>query len=66
MTPEEEWELNRERQIEEAARWEVSTRARLDGRRTALAAKLARQPDEIATLQHRIRVALMGGGTINS
>ncbi|MFC3500827.1 hypothetical protein ACFOOK_07585 [Micromonospora krabiensis] len=64
MTPEEEWQANQARQAEEAARWEASTRAHLDARRATLAARQARQADEIAEIQHRFRVAMMGGGTL--
>ena len=64
MTPEEDWQARQERNALVAERWEVSTRARLDSRRAALAAKLAREPEEIAALLHNNRVALMGGGSL--
>ncbi|MGW3783084.1 hypothetical protein ACWD5Z_00750 [Micromonospora chokoriensis] len=64
MTPEEEWQANQERRAAEAARWEESTRRELDANRAALAARQARQADEIARIQHAFRVAMMGGGSL--
>ncbi|MEV0898362.1 hypothetical protein [Actinoplanes sp. NPDC049802] len=59
-----EWAARQDEQAREAAQWEESTRARLDARRAALAARQARQADEIAEIQHVYRLALMGGGAI--
>lgn len=65
MTPEEEWQANQQHQTEQAALRETATRERLDANRASLAATLARQPAEIAAIQHHVQVARMGGGTLN-
>ncbi|MCZ7373796.1 MULTISPECIES: hypothetical protein [Micromonospora] len=64
MTPEEEWQASQARRAAEAARWEESTRRKLDANRAALATRQAWQPAEIAEIQHRFRVAMMGGGSL--